>query len=103
LEREFYTTEIEKILNDNSTYTNIKKNPISNIEKTLNNFLKRWLDKEYIKKSDYFRLRSSDSLLPKAYGLPKIHKENMGFRIIISSINTAFHNIGTFLQKNDLR
>jgi len=45
------------------------------------------------------RLRSSDASLPKAYGLPKIHKENLSFRIIVSSINTALYKIGSLLQK----
>lgn len=56
LEKDLYITELEKILDDNSTYTKIKKNPINNIEKTLNNFLKRWVDKDYIKKSDFYKL-----------------------------------------------
>jgi len=43
------------------------------------------------------RLRSSDALLP--YELPKIHKENLSFRIIDSSINTALYEIGSLLQK----
>jgi len=44
------------------------------------------------------KLRSSDSLLPKAYGLPKIHKENAPLRVIISSINTALYPLGKFLN-----
>ncbi|KYN05844.1 hypothetical protein ALC62_03219 [Cyphomyrmex costatus] len=37
-------------------------------------------------KSDYI---SSDSNLPLAYGLTKIHKDNYPLRIIVSSINTV--------------
>lgn len=85
LDKNFYITEIEKVLHDNNTYVKIKKNPISSIEKTLNNTLKRWFENEYIKKIDLFRFRSSNSLFPKAYGLPKIHKEKLSFRIIVSS------------------
>jgi len=39
LERELYIKKMEELLGD--TYTKIKKNPMKNLEKTLNNFLKR--------------------------------------------------------------
>jgi len=44
-------------------------------------------------------LRSSDSLLPKAYGLPKVHKKNIPLRIIVSSINTTLYPFAKFLSK----
>jgi len=61
--------------------------------------LRVWLKKDFISKQIYYFLHFSDSLLPKAYGLPKIHKTNHPFRIIISSINTAHHPLASFLQK----
>ncbi|XP_029679435.1 uncharacterized protein LOC115245313 [Formica exsecta] len=61
--------------------------------------LRDWLKKDYISKKDYYCLRSSDSLLPKAYGLPKIHKENIPFRVIVSSINTALYSIANYMHK----
>jgi len=42
---------------------------------------------------------SSDSLLPKAYGLPKLHKVNVPLRIIVSSINTTLYSLAKFLNK----
>jgi len=66
----------------------------------LNSCLKLWLDREYINKKEFYHLKSSDSLfLPKAYGLPKVHKENLQFRVSVFSINTALHNIASFLHK----
>lgn len=43
-------------------------------------------------------MHSSDSILPKAYGLPKIHKHNTPFRIIVSSINTSLYPLARFLH-----
>ena len=43
-----------------------------------------------------FHLRSSDASLPK--DLPKIHKKNVPFRIIMSSINTALYLLAKFLK-----
>jgi len=65
----------------------------------LNNILKDWLQKKYIPKKIYYSLHSSDSILPKAYGLPKIHKENTPLRIIVSTINTALYAVAAYLQK----
>jgi len=44
----------------------------------------------------HFLLHSSDSSLLKAYALPKIHKLNVLFRIIIS-INTALYPLANFI------
>jgi len=56
------------------------------------------LDNNFIIKQQYFKLRSSDSILPRAYGLPKIHKHNTPFRIIVSSVNTALYSLASYLQ-----
>jgi len=55
--------------------------------------------KGFISKQTYFSLFSSDSILPKAYGLPKIHKKSFPYRIIVSSINTALYPIASYIQK----
>jgi len=98
MDQTFYFSKVEELLKDVSTYTVVKKNPIKSIENNLNNMLKKWLQNDYISKQQYFKLHSSDSILPKAYGLPKIHKNNTPFRIIVSSINTALYSIASFLQ-----
>lgn len=83
-----------------SIYSQIIKNPIKKIEKFLNGSLEKWLDKKYINKIQFHSLKSSaDSFLSKAYGLPKIHKENLTYRIIVSSINTVLYKMGAYLQK----
>jgi len=98
MNKEFYIHKIEEILNDEHTYTVVTRNPIKSIENNLNNILKHWLQKNYITKQQFYKLRSSDSLLPKAYGLPKIHKNGTPFRLIVSSLNTALYSFGSFLQ-----
>jgi len=98
INKDEYINKIEIMLQDQDTYIPIKKNPIKSIEKSLNNTLKKWFQNNYITKQTYFKLFSSDSDLPKAYGLPKIHKKDHPFRIIVSSINTAFYPLASYLQ-----
>jgi len=80
------------------TYTVVNKNPIKSIENSLNNMFKKWLHNDCISKLQYLKLRSSDSNLPKAYGLPKVHKINFPYRIIVSSVDTALYSLSSFLQ-----
>jgi len=66
MKRDAYYNKIEEILNNTTTYEKFTKNSVSIIERNLNNFLKKWLQKEYTKQK-YFTLRSSDCPLPKVY------------------------------------
>jgi len=69
-----------------------------NIEKNINGTLKKWFQNNFISKQTYFSLFSSDSILPNAYDLSKIHKKDYLFRIIVSSINTELYPLASFLQ-----
>jgi hypothetical protein len=59
---------------------------------------KKYLSLSYFKKT-YLSLRSSDCPLPKAYALPKIHKKDIPFRIIVSSINSTLYKFAAYLHK----
>jgi len=61
--------------------------------------LTRWRNKEYITNTTYNNIYNSDGNLPRAYGLPKIHKPGRTFRIIISSIDSPMYFLGDFLQR----
>jgi len=65
---------MEELLQDQETYEIVKKNSINSIEKKLNSIIKHWFQMEFISKQTYLSLHSTDSNLPKAYGLPKIQK-----------------------------
>jgi len=99
MDKNFYLKKMEDILRDVNIYTVVKRNPAKTIEDNLNNKLKKWLQKEFISKQQFFKLRSSDANLPKAYGLPKVHKDNIPFRLIVSSVNTALYSLASFLQE----
>jgi len=61
--------------------------------------IKKWYGENYITKKEMLQLRSSGLILPKAYGLPKIHKENTPLRIIVSSVYTTLFPIAKYLNK----
>lgn len=68
---------MEIALNDVSTYSKVKNNSSSKLERKLNVVLKNWLQKDYIDKRKFRTLKASECPLPKAYGLSKMHKNNI--------------------------
>jgi len=89
---------MKELLENTNTYRLIKKDPSNSIEKKLNDLIKKWYSNDYITKHEMLQLKSSDSLLPKAYELPKLHKDNVPLRLIVSSINTSLYPIAKFLN-----
>ena len=85
-------------LNDRTTYELMKNDPTNKITAGIVNLLKFWKNKGYIDSSLYKKLHVSDGELPRAYGLPKIHKEGHPLRLIVSCINSAFYPLATFLK-----
>ena len=86
-------------LSDSATYQVIKKNPICSIEKRLNRYIWKLYKNDKISTYLYKTLRSSDSVLPRIYGLPKIHKPNVPLRPIVSFIGTATYQLAKFLKQ----
>jgi len=77
---------------------NNTKNPVKKVEIKLNELLKRWLALGFISKQESYTLKSSDCTLSKAYGLPKIHKENVPF-IVSSTNSTLINSFANYLRK----
>jgi len=44
------------------------------------------------------KLDCSDGILPRVYGLPKIHKDRCPLRIIISFIDNPLYSLASFLH-----
>jgi hypothetical protein len=99
MDRNGYIFEMNKTLSDEDTYVKVEKNPVRKIESSLTDTLKRWFKKEYITKQQLYHLRTSDALLPKAYGLPKMHKEGYPLRVIVSSVNSPLYSIAKYIHK----
>jgi len=97
LNRNDYVSKITEMLHDTNTYTKIKKDPINKMISDLRKLLTRWKTSGFISHSTYRSLICSD--LPKAYGLPKIHKPGYQFRLIVSSIDSPFYSLVSFLHK----
>jgi len=94
-----YINRIEDLLGDNETYEIVKKDPLKKLTADIRCLLTRWKSRGYISKSSYSSLYCSDGNLPRAYGLPKVHKPGFNFRIIISSVDSPSYHIAYFLHR----
>jgi len=72
-----YKQKMLTMLSDTNTYKIIKKDLSRKITEDLRTLL----------------------VIPRAYGLPKIHKTGYPLRIIVSSINSTLHPLALFLHK----
>jgi len=94
-----YIREIKEMLKNNNIYITVKKDPTRSIIGSLRKLHTRWKNSEFISTTMHNLMTNSNRLLPRAYGLPKVHKPNCPFRIIISSVDSPLYAIASFLQK----
>ncbi|XP_018346175.1 PREDICTED: uncharacterized protein LOC108750859 [Trachymyrmex septentrionalis] len=98
LDREVYLEKMITLLNDKNTYCLINKDPIRKITTAIRSMLTRWKTKKYISETKYKTLYCSDGSLPRAYGVPKIHKPCCPLRVIVSSLGSPLYPLATFLH-----
>ena len=103
-----YTDKINNLLNDDKTYQKItdkRRNQTSSTEKSLNKLLLQIKDqpaphdssKKQLELKLYHKLHSTDSTPASFYGLPKIHKENIPLRPIMSAIGSPTYELSKYL------
>ena len=84
-----YNSKMIELLNDNNTYRKIKRNSLTQLQKNTQELLKYLNNNEFLdKKYNNIQLSQTNTTLAKAYGLPKIHKDNIPIRPIISAVNS---------------
>ena len=92
-----YNTKMLNLLSDDKVYRQLKKNPLSDMQKDFNSGLKNISQTNKLPfLTGYMSILPS---LPYLYGLPKIHKEGMPFRPIISNINSPSYKLSKWLAK----
>jgi len=99
IHREDYESKMNKILEDKLTYRIIDKDPTNGITNSLKQLISRWKNKGYIDQITYKSILVTDGVIPRAYGLSKLHKEGNPCRIVVSTTNSPLHKIALFLHK----
>ena len=92
-----YNNKASDLLDNRNTYSLLKNDPTKTTECKLNKILLKLKKSEKISESLYKRLYSSDSLPPRFYGLPKIHKPQIPLRPIVSFVDSPTYNLSSYL------
>ena len=96
-----YVNKMECILSDTSKFKLL--GPVSEFDKTekneakLQRHLLKLVKADELPQNVYQVIRPTGSQRPRMYGLPKIHKQNVPCRPILSMIGSAQHELAKFL------
>ncbi|KAJ4437230.1 hypothetical protein ANN_17365 [Periplaneta americana] len=94
------TTDYQEKISDflqNETYTEIHKDPTTKVENKIKKLLNK--HKSLLPPSIYKKITPRHSKPPHLYGLPKVHKQDVPLRPIVSSIGSPCHALARFLCK----
>lgn len=94
-----YNNKILQLINDPTTYKEMKKNPTKQLQDKNNKLIDNLLKKEYIDIQTSKQLKINNSQSPKIYGLPKLHKQNCPLRPIVSCIQSPFYKLSKYLAQ----
>lgn len=97
LDSDDYCSKMRDLLEDRDTYETIRRDPVKKIERDLNSKLLKLKREGKFSESNYFRLRSTDGIIPRIYGLVKIHKEGFPLRPIVSMIGSPLYEVSKHL------
>ena len=79
-----YVNKCMEHLNDRNIYKVLTKNTMKSIQTRLNKVLKKLETQKKLTRSQYLNLYSNSAKIPRFYGLPKIHKQDIPIRPIVS-------------------
>lgn len=94
-----YENKMYEQLQDTTTYLQLKSDPTLRVQTDINNLIKKWIRKGYLTEQTGKNMMNHASVIPKIYGLPKIHKENYPLRPIVSCINSPTYKLSKFISK----
>lgn len=92
-----YEEKMENLLQEKTTYRVIRSDPTNKLTKINNNIVTDLYKKELIDYTQKRILTCSAATAPRIYGLPKIHKEGIPLRPIVSSFQVPCFKLSQYL------
>jgi hypothetical protein len=99
MDRHDYVNKMLVILNDSSKFTCLSEDPTIKREGSLMKLLLRLQKENCITDEFLSTTRSTGSNPGRLYGLPKVHKQNVPLRPVLSSIGTFNYGLGKALTQ----
>ncbi|XP_044760307.1 uncharacterized protein LOC123317762 [Coccinella septempunctata] len=92
-----YNKKMQELLDDKTTYKGMKRDMTVTMEKKNNKIVKDWLQEKYITAQEAKTMIVHNSKISKMYGLPKVHKENIPLRPIVSFIQSPLYKLSKYM------
>ena len=99
LDRTEYDDKLRSLLEGGDTYRKIPMNPTARMETKVTRMVKDLADKGYITDRQMVYLAPQHSTSPQMYRLPKIHKESVPLRPIVSTIGSPTYRLAKELAR----
>ena len=96
LDKEDYIKKCNEHLTS-GPYTKLKKDPTSSVVSKVTKKLIELRDNNLIKRQEYIKLKPTGTQPPRFYGLPKIHKDGIPMRPIVSYTGTPLYEISKYI------
>ena len=93
----YYDAKVAGLLGDDTTYKKLERDTNKVYKSKLANTMKEWKRTKTITDALYYRINPTSEAVPKFYGLPKVHKNNIPLRPILSSIGSITFKTAQFL------
>lgn len=97
--REDYINGMGALLADSLTYKVLPSDPTTKYQNMANNLCKKMFSLGYIEESNLKKLKCTNSVFPKLYGLRKTHKPSLSLRPVVSCINSPSYNLAVFVHQ----
>ncbi|CAF4999366.1 unnamed protein product [Rotaria sp. Silwood1] len=97
LDRNDYIEKLENILSDNRKFKLLNEEPTISRENALTTVLRQMKNDEYLAQQEYKYIKPVGSVPARLYGLPKVYKDNVPLRSILSCIKSYNYKLGKFL------
>ena len=99
MDREDYIRKAKELLKDTNTYGPIQSDPTNKLKTKLINTLKKLKADIGMNDNIYRRMYPTGASSPKFYRLPKIHKNDISLRPIVSSIGSVTYGVAKELAR----
>ena len=99
LDKEDYVRKMTNLLSDTSKFLKQEKgkDQTKQIEKSIAKLLSSLKQRNLIDSSTFEKLRPTGTIVPRLYGLPKIHKPGTPLRPVLDMVNSPYHALAKWL------
>ena len=101
INKEDYVKKMEEHLKDSTRFSKCTKGKdrTSQVEKSITKLLSSLKQRNIIDQTTWENLRPTGSIIPRLYGLPKIHKPGTPLRPVLDMVNSPYHAVAKWLCK----